>query len=127
VNAQGLGVSGVVDGTTVVVGRPQFVVACGLVIPDVLTEAVAVAESLGRTAVVAGWDGAARVVLVVADTVKAGAADAVASLKALGLRPVLLTGDNEAAARAVAAEVGIDDVIAGVLPDGKVSVVRDLQ
>jgi Cu+-exporting ATPase len=87
---------------------------------------MAEAESLGRTAIVAGWDGAIRAV-VVADTVKPTSAQAVAMFEQLGLRPVLLTGDNERAARAVAAQVGIDDVIAEVLPQDRVEVVRRLQ
>src|SRR5213078_4362831 len=85
------------------------------------------AEARGQTAIAAGWDGRATAVFAVADTVKETSAEAVASLKALGLRPVLLTGDNDATARAVAAEVGIDEVIAEVLPADKVDVVRRLQ
>jgi Cu+-exporting ATPase len=85
------------------------------------------AEGRGQTAIAAGWDGDVVAVLVVADTVKPSSAEAVASLKRLGLRPVLLTGDNETTARAVAAEVGIDEVIAEVLPSDKVEVVRRLQ
>ena len=85
------------------------------------------AEAAGRTAVAVGWDGAARGLLVVADTVKSTSAQAVAELKRLGLRPVLLTGDNERAARAIAAEVGITEVIAQVLPADKVEVVHRLQ
>src|SRR5213076_976439 len=81
----------------------------------------------GRTAVVASVDGEPRAVLAVADTIKPSSREAVASLKALGMRPVLLTGDNAATARAVAAEVGIDDVIAEVLPDAKAGVIRRLQ
>ena len=84
-------------------------------------------ERAGRTAVVAGWDGTARGVLSVADTVKPTSAEAIAGLRRMGLRPVLLTGDNETVARAVAAEVGIDEVIAGVLPADKVDVVKRLQ
>ena len=98
-----------------------------MAIPDGLEAARAGAEALGRTAVVAAWDGRARGVLVVADTVKPTSAAAVASLRALGLHPVLLTGDNAVTARAVAAEVGIDDVIAEVLPSDKAAVVRRLQ
>ena len=96
-------------------------------VPDDLRSAVASAHALGRTAVVAGWDGRARGVLEVADTVKEGSAEAVRRLRGLGLEPVLLTGDHEQVARAVAAEVGIDEVVAGVLPEGKVAAVRDLQ
>ncbi|HVW18215.1 MAG TPA: HAD-IC family P-type ATPase, partial [Solirubrobacteraceae bacterium] len=84
-------------------------------------------ESAGRTAIAVGWDGGARALLVVADAVKPTSAEAIARLRALGLRPVLLTGDNEATARAVAAEVGIDEVIAEVLPADKVAVVERLQ
>ena len=85
------------------------------------------AEARGQTAIAAGWDGRATAVFVVADTVKDSSAEAVASLKALGLRPVLLTGDNETTARAVAHEVGIDEVIAEVLPADKADVIRRLQ
>jgi Cu+-exporting ATPase len=97
--------------------------------PEELEQARAAAEAEGRTAVAVGWDGAARGLLVVADTVKPTSAEAVRRLRSLGLRPVLLTGDNPAAARAVAREVGIGgtDVIAEVLPADKVAVVRRLQ
>jgi Cu+-exporting ATPase len=100
-----------------------------MTLPDELEQAVDAAQEAGRTAVVVAWDGAARGVLVVSDEVKPTSARAVSELKALGLRPILLTGDNARAARAVAAEVGIaaDDVIAEVLPSGKVDVVRGLQ
>jgi Cu+-exporting ATPase len=116
----GLGVHGVVEGHDVVVGRRAEV-------PAQLAEAAAAAERAGRTAVPVSWDGAVRGVLLVADTVKPTSARAVAELRALGLHPVLLTGDNAASARSVAGEVGIDDVIAGVLPEGKVATVRRLQ
>ena len=96
-------------------------------VPERLDAARRAAEAEGRTAVLAAWDGEVRALLVVADTVKPTSAEAVARLKALGLRPVLLTGDNEATARAVAAEVGIDEVIAEVLPSDKAAVVRRLQ
>jgi P-type Cu+ transporter len=92
-----------------------------------LEAAMADAERRGRTAIAAGWDGRAQAVLVVADAVKPTSAEAVARLRRLGLRPVLLTGDNEPTARAVAAEVGIDEVIAEVLPSDKADVVRRLQ
>ncbi len=85
------------------------------------------AHAAGRTAVIAGWDGRARGVLEVADTVKDGSAEAVRRLRGLGLDPVLLTGDHERVARAVADQVGIDEVVAGVLPEGKVAAVRELQ
>jgi Cu+-exporting ATPase len=96
-------------------------------LPPELAEAKKKAELGGRTAVVVGWDGEARGVLAVADAVKETSADAVRELRALGLRPVLLTGDNRRVAEAVAAEVGIDEVIAEVLPEEKVAVVRRLQ
>ncbi|HEX2810434.1 MAG TPA: HAD-IC family P-type ATPase, partial [Kineosporiaceae bacterium] len=93
------------------------------------TEALTEAEALGHTAVLVSWDGVPRGVLSVADRIKPSSAGAVRALRGLGLRPILLTGDNERAARAVAAQVGIeaDDVIAGVLPEGKVEAVRALQ
>jgi Cu+-exporting ATPase len=121
-NRPGLGVEGVVDGHDVIVGRPAL-----LALPPELDAARREAEAHGRTAVAAGWDGRARAVFVVADTVKASSAEAVASLKALGLRTILLTGDNAATARAVADEVGIDEVIAEVLPADKAGVIRRLQ
>jgi Cu+-exporting ATPase len=126
-NHEGLGVEGVVDGHGVQIGRPALMADWSLTIPDELAGAQAAAVSAGRTAVVVAWDGRVRGLLVVADAVKPTSADAVASLKALGLRPVLLTGDNETTARAVAAEVGIDDVIAEVLPAGKAAIIRGLQ
>jgi P-type Cu+ transporter len=120
-------VRGVVEGHAVVAGRERFVADWALHPPDDLARAKADAEAAGRTAVLAGWDGGLRAVLTVADTVKPTSAEAVGQLRALGLRPVLLTGDNERTARAVAAQVRIDEVIAEVLPDGKVDVVRQLQ
>ncbi|MGI8421848.1 MAG: heavy metal translocating P-type ATPase, partial [Gaiellaceae bacterium] len=124
---EGLGVEGVVDGHALVVGRPSLVAEWGLELGPALARAVADAQAHGRTAIAAAWDGEARAVFVVADTVKPSSAEAVAELKRLGLRPVLLTGDNEQAARSVAVEVGIDDVIAEVLPADKAAVVRNLQ
>ncbi|HEX5614511.1 MAG TPA: HAD-IC family P-type ATPase, partial [Acidimicrobiia bacterium] len=126
-SAEGLGVQGVVDGHAVVAGRERFLADWSVHPDDALRAALDDAERNGRTAVLAGWDGAPRAVLVVADTVKPTSAEAIAQLRALGLRPVLLTGDNERAARAVAATVGIDDVIAEVLPADKVEVVKRLQ
>ncbi|CAA9486581.1 MAG: Lead, cadmium, zinc and mercury transporting ATPase; Copper-translocating P-type ATPase [uncultured Solirubrobacteraceae bacterium] len=96
-------------------------------IPDQLDAARRAAESKGRTAVLVAWDGEIHGLLVVADVVKPSSAEAIASLRSLGLKPILLTGDNEATARAVAAEVGIDEVIAEVLPSDKADVVRRLQ
>jgi Cu+-exporting ATPase len=126
-NHEGLGVEGIVDGHGVVIGRAAFMTEWSLRIPGELDAARQAAQAHGRTAVVAAWDGAVRGVLVVADTVKPTSAEAVTSLKALGLRPVLLTGDNEITARAVAVEVGIDEVIAEVLPAEKAAVIARLQ
>ncbi|SDL51468.1 Cu+-exporting ATPase [Nonomuraea maritima] len=126
-NVEGLGVQGVVDGHAVLVGRPQLLAEWSQHLPPRLVEAMEAEQSEGRTAVAVGWDGRARAVLVVADVVKPTSKEAIAELKALGLTPVLLTGDNETVARTVAAEVGIDEVIAGVLPTGKVDVVKRLQ
>ena len=121
-NVPGRGVRGRVEGHEVTVGR-LFDGA----LPPELADARERAESAGRTAVVVGWDGAAHGVLAVADAVKETSAEAVRELRALGLRPVLLTGDNRRVAEAVAGEVGIDEVIAEVLPEEKVAVVRRLQ
>jgi Cu+-exporting ATPase len=126
-NREGLGVEGVVDGHALIVGRPALLAEWAMHLPPQLDAARRAAEARGQTAIAAGWDGEATAVFVVADTVKDTSAEAVASLKALGLQPVLLTGDNETTARAVAAEVGIDEVIAEVLPADKADVVRRLQ
>ncbi|EOM76887.1 Cu(2+)-exporting ATPase [Rhodococcus rhodnii] len=126
-NVPGLGVRGDVAGTTVVVGRPRLLADSGLTVPDDLTRAAHEAENAGATVVAAGWDGRARGLLVVADTLKPTSAQAISQLRELGLRPVMLTGDNERAARTVAAQVGIDDVVAGVLPHEKVDTVARLQ
>jgi Cu+-exporting ATPase len=126
-NVEGLGVRGGVDGRAVLVGRSQLLADARMSLPTDLAEAKAVAERDGKTAVVVGWDGQARGVLVVADAVKDTSAEAITQLRALGLTPVLLTGDNEAVARSVAAQVGIDEVIAEVLPQDKVDVVARLQ
>jgi len=123
----GLGVRGTVEGLVVLVGRPRLLAERGMALPASLSEAVAAAAGQGRTAVGVAWDGAARGVLVLADTVKPSSAQAVRDLRALGLRPMLLTGDSALVARAVAAEVGIDEVVAEVLPADKVAVVRRLQ
>jgi Cu+-exporting ATPase len=126
-NRQGLGVEGIVEGHGVQVGRPSLMAEWSLRAPEAIDGARRAAEAQGRTAVLAAWDGAVRGLLVVADTVKPTSAEAVRSLRTLGLRPVLLTGDNDTTARAVAAEVGIDEVIAEVLPAEKADVVRRLQ
>jgi P-type Cu+ transporter len=127
VSTEGLGVQGVVEGRAVVAGRPRLLADWGLHLPTSLQSALSSAQQAGRTPVVAAWDGQVRGLLVVADTVKPTSAEAVVQLKRLGLRPVLLTGDNEAAARAVAAQVGIEEVVAEVLPAEKVDAVRRLQ
>ncbi|OZF02602.1 heavy metal translocating P-type ATPase [Rhodococcoides fascians] len=123
----GLGVTGIVDGRAVVLGRASLLTDWSMTLPADLAAAFADAERDGRTAVAVGWDGQARGVLVVADSVKPTSKQAVAELRELGLTPVMLTGDNEAAARKIAADVGIEEVFAGVLPQGKVDVVAQLQ
>ncbi|AGM04123.1 heavy metal translocating P-type ATPase [Amycolatopsis keratiniphila] len=126
-NVEGLGVQGIVDGKAVLAGRSALLEEWAHHLPPDLAEKKAAEEKDGRTAIAVGWDGKARAVLVVADTVKPTSAEAITQLRALGLTPVLLTGDNEAVARAVAAEVGITEVIAEVLPKDKVDVVKRLQ
>ncbi|MFI0794220.1 heavy metal translocating P-type ATPase [Micromonospora rubida] len=126
-NVEGLGVTGTVEGREVTVGRLRLLRERGLDVPEGVERAVTGAEAAGRTAVLAGWDGRARGVLAVADVVKPTSAAAVAGLRALGLTPVLLTGDNATVAKAVAAEVGIAEVTAEVLPADKVDVVKRLQ
>jgi Cu+-exporting ATPase len=126
-NREGLGVEGVVDGHRLVVGRAALLADRALYLPPELEAALEEAQRAGRTAIAAGWDGRATAVFVVADTVKPTSAQAIAELKALGLRAVLLTGDNETTARAVASDVGIDEVIAEVLPGEKADVIRRLQ
>ena len=134
-NVEGLGVQGVVvDGDhshAVLVGRPRLLEEWSQPMPEDLTEAFAAAQAEGATAIAVGWDGQARGVLVVADAVKPTSAEAISRLRGLGLRPVLLTGDNAATAQTVAREVGIDvtpeSVIADVLPADKVDVVKRLQ
>jgi Cu+-exporting ATPase len=126
-NRDGLGVEGVVDAERVIAGRPALLAERGLTLGEELDEALRAAEAQGRTAIVAGWGRATRAVLVVSDQPKPSAAQAVHELRKLGLKPVLLTGDNATTAHAVAAAVGIDEVIAEVLPSEKVDVVRGLQ
>ncbi|MGW5073017.1 heavy metal translocating P-type ATPase [Rhodococcus sp. NPDC004095] len=126
-NVEGLGVQGVVDGHAVIVGRPRLLEDWAQALTPDLEAALQTAQSAGRTAVAVGWDGRARGVLVVADAVKPTSAEAISQLKALGLTPIMLTGDNAAAARAVADQVGIDEVIAEVLPQDKVEAVKRLQ
>ncbi|MBG6239765.1 Cu+-exporting ATPase [Mycetocola sp. CAN_C7] len=123
----GLGVTGIVDGVSVVVGRPRYAAEHGCALPADLAAVVTAAEAAGSTAVVVGWDGQVRGVLEVSDRPRPEARAAVARLRAIGLTPVLLTGDNERAARSVAAAVGIDRVIAEVLPEQKAQEIRRLQ
>lgn len=126
-NTEGLGVQGVVAGRAVVAGRERFLADWSLHLDATLTAAKNDAEAVGRTPVYVGWDGQARAVLVVSDTVKPTSAEAISGLRELGLRPVLLTGDNQRAAEAIAALVGIEEVIAEVLPADKVDVIKRLQ
>ena len=129
-NHDGRGVSGVVDGHAVLVGRRSWLAKeWSITAPDDLTATADAAEAQGQTPVWVAWDGAARGIIVVADTIKDTSAEAIAQFRALGLRPILLTGDNARAAHAVAALVGIEpqDVIAEVLPADKVSAVKALQ
>lgn len=126
-NVEGKGVRSVVDGRSVIVGRESLLADWSLSLSPDVVAAKRRAEAEGKTVVAAAWDGAARGILVVADTVKPTSAEAVRRLRALGLTPILLTGDNEAAARHIAAEVDIDDVIAEVMPQDKVDVVKRLQ
>ncbi|MGP3978699.1 heavy metal translocating P-type ATPase [Streptomyces sp. 8N114] len=128
-NIPGLGVQGIVEGHAVLVGREKLLADWALELPSELAAARQAAEKAGRTAIAVAWDGQARAVLEVADAVKPTSAEAIGRLRGLGLRPVLLTGDNRTVAESVAAEVGIepDDVIAEVMPEDKVSVVKRLQ
>ncbi|OEJ42434.1 copper-translocating P-type ATPase [Streptomyces agglomeratus] len=126
-NVPGLGVQGVVEGHAVLVGRTKLLAEWSMTLPVELERAKAAAEAAGRTAIAVAWDGEARAVLEVADAVKDTSAEAVRRLRALGLTPILLTGDNRAVAESVAREVGIDEVFAEVMPQDKVDVVKKLQ
>ncbi|MFE6774278.1 heavy metal translocating P-type ATPase [Streptomyces fimicarius] len=126
-NVPGLGVQGVVEGHAVLVGREQLLAKWEIRLPAPLAETKKAAEAAGRTAITVAWDGEARAVLEVADAVKDTSAEAVRRLRDLGLTPILLTGDNRAVAKSVAAEVGIDEVYAEVMPQDKVDVVKRLQ
>jgi Cu+-exporting ATPase len=123
----GRGVQGVVEGHAVLVGREALLADWAQHLSPRVAAAKADAETGGKTVVAVGWDGSARGIVVIADTVKPTSAEAVAELKRLGLTPILLTGDNEAVARRIAAEVGIDEVYAEVLPQDKADVVARLQ
>ncbi|MFE0250736.1 heavy metal translocating P-type ATPase [Streptomyces sp. NPDC059010] len=128
-NVPGLGVQGVVDGHAVLVGRERLLAEWAMELPEDLRRAKAEAEAAGRTAIAVAWDGEARAVLEVADAVKETSPEAIRRLRALGLTPILLTGDNTAVAQSVAREVGIapEDVVAEVLPQDKADVVKRLQ
>ncbi|WP_330240012.1 heavy metal translocating P-type ATPase [Streptomyces sp. NBC_00525] len=126
-NVPGLGVQGIVEGHAVLVGREQLLAQWEIRLPAELARRKAEAEAAGRTAIAVAWDGEARAVLEVADAVKDTSAEAIERLRRLGLKPILLTGDNRAVAEAVAAEVGIDEVYAEVMPQDKVDVVKRLQ
>ncbi len=123
----GLGVEAVVDGHAVVVGRPGLLADWGIRLPEELAEEVARLEAEGSTVVGAAVDGAAVGLVAVADRLKPTSRQAVAELRSLGLTPVLLTGDNERTARSIAGEVGIERVLAGVLPEEKAAEVARLQ
>ncbi|MBT3154986.1 copper-translocating P-type ATPase [Streptomyces sp. CHD11] len=128
-NIPGLGVQGIVDGHAVLVGRDKLLAEWAMELSAGLARAKAGAEDAGRTAIAVAWDGEARAVLEIADAVKGTSAEAIGRLRALGLTPMLLTGDNTAVAEAVAAEVGIapEHVVAEVMPEDKVDVVKRLQ
>ena len=126
-NREGLGVEGMVEGRLAVAGRLSLLNDWRFELPSNLAEAMREAESDGQTAIAAGWDGETKAVLVVADSIKPTSTEAIELLTGLGLRPVLLTGDNRSTAEAVAAKVGIEDVIAEVLPSEKGEVVKRLQ
>jgi cation-transporting P-type ATPase A/B len=127
----GSGVTGVVNGRTVAVGRPKWIAQDAAIKGSAVTEPVEAArraaELMGQTVVLVAVDGAVCGALAVADAVKDSAAQAVAALHQRGLRTVLLTGDNATAAAEVAAQVGIEEVIAEVLPEGKVDVIEQLR
>jgi Cu+-exporting ATPase len=128
-STRGLGVEGIVDGHRVTAGRARFLADKDMPLGADLRRVHDEAQAAGRTPIVVGWNGAARGVLVVADTPKPTSAEAIAELRALGLRPLLVTGDNRAAAEATAVAVGLSsaDVVADVLPEDKVATVRNLQ
>jgi Cu+-exporting ATPase len=128
-NRPGLGVQGTVAGRAIIAGRPALLESAdpSLALPPELERARLAAEAEGRTAIAASWDGAAQALFVVADRVKPCSREAVAQLRELGLHTILLTGDNATTARSVAQRIGIDEVIAGVLPGEKADVVKRLQ
>jgi len=124
----GAGVQATIDGTRVLVGKSSWLTSTwSIAIPQDLIEATRSAESVGNTAITVAWDGLARGVITVGDTIKAEAPEALKSFRAQGMTPVLLTGDNNGAARHVASQLGIDLVFSGVTPQGKLETIRDLQ
>ncbi|HEV3379476.1 MAG TPA: heavy metal translocating P-type ATPase [Trebonia sp.] len=123
----GLGTRGSVDGHEILIGRDKLFAEHDVPVPDSLARQCRSWERAGRTTVLIGWDGAVRGAVAVADAVKPSARDAIAELRALGMHLVLLTGDNEATARAVAESVGIDEVVAGTMPDGKSAVIAAIK
>ncbi|UGT38909.1 heavy metal translocating P-type ATPase [Nocardia yamanashiensis] len=123
----GKGVQGLVGERAVVIGRTELLADWSVELPEALADAKTRAERAGNTAILVAWDGKARGVLVIADAVKPTSAQAISEMRALGLTPVLLTGDNAATARTVADQVGIEQVIAEVLPSDKLDVVKKLQ
>ncbi|MFJ2651615.1 heavy metal translocating P-type ATPase [Streptomyces sp. NPDC087420] len=126
-NVAGLGIQGVVEGHAVVVGRQKLLDDWDIRLPVGMERARAEAEAAGRTAILVAWDGVARAVLEVADAIKETSPEAVRRLRALGLTPILLTGDNKTVAATVAAEVGITEVISEVMPEDKADVIKRLQ
>ena len=126
-NHEGLGVQGAVEGRALIVGRPALLESTGILLPPELAAAMDEAQAYGQKAVAAAVDGVAVAVLAVSDTVKPGAEEAIMRLRALGLKPILLTGDNQRAAAAVASQVGISDVVAEVLPAKKAAEIERLQ
>jgi Cu+-exporting ATPase len=124
----GQGVHALVDGVHVAAGKASWLEsAWALTVPAELRAAAQAGEAAGRTTITVAWDGSVRGLITVGDTVRPTSASAITKLKALGLTPILLTGDNPGAAAAVAAQVGISDVRSGVTPEGKLAVIRELQ
>ncbi len=126
-NVEGHGVRGTIDGRSVVVGKESLLENWNTALPAELADAKNRLQQQGKTVMAVGWDGQARGLIAVADTVKETSAEAIGQLRNLGLTPVLLTGDNETVARQIASEVNIDEVIAQVLPEEKARVISDLQ
>ncbi|MEX2552720.1 MAG: heavy metal translocating P-type ATPase [Actinomycetota bacterium] len=125
--ATGFGVHGVVDGTQVVVGKALLLAERGLERSEELKQQSWALQEQGKTVVAVGWDGRAQGLIALSDRLRSGSIEAVASLKGLGVEVAMITGDNQAVAKAIAAELGIETVVAGVLPEGKVKEVRNMQ